>query len=245
MPLIPLQVDVPLWRWPWVNYALLLLIGSVSVAGFLDNEFFSKMAGIEVHPSVPLLGPELAQHLEPRPMKLTTKEFPLPVLALTSSLLHAGVIHLFGNLLFLWVFGNAMNYKFGQAGYLALYAACALGGGLAHYGLKGGPAVGASGAISGVMGAFLVFFPRNDITIFWVIWLRPGVSRLSSGWIILYWVAWDVFYLLMGAEIGVALWGHIGGFVAGFGIAWICAVLGWVKPTQDEQTLLQVLGLRA
>jgi membrane associated rhomboid family serine protease len=236
--LIPLKVDVPMDRRPWVNYALIALIVCVSFAAFLDDDLLCKLAGIEVEV---IQDGSLFGEVEAR---LSTKDFPLPVLAVTSSFLHAGWLHLIGNMLFLWVFGNAVNYKFGHLGYLGLYIAAALVGGMVHYGFDGSPIVGASGAINGVMGAFLVFFPRNDITIFWVIWVHPGVSRLSSGWIILFWVAWDTLFLGLGADTDVALWAHVGGFAAGFGIALVCAFTGWIKPTQDEQTLLQVLKIR-
>jgi membrane associated rhomboid family serine protease len=242
--LIPLKADVPAWRRPWVNYALIALIVAVTLAGFVDDAFFRKLAGIEYT----FLGmsppPEWARGLPGVEIRLTTRDIPLPVLALTSSLLHVGWIHLLGNMLFLWVFGNAVNYKFGQLGYLGLYVAAALLGGLAHYGFQGSPCVGASGAVNGTMGAFLVFFPRNDVTIFWIIWFRPGVSRISSGWIIVFWVLWDIFMLIIGGGGGVALWGHMGGFFTGFLIALLCAARGWIKPTPDEETLLQVLRLR-
>ncbi len=237
--LIPLKVDVPTDRRPWVNYALIALIVCVSIAGFSDDDLFCELAGIEIGnvDEESLLFGDIE-------INLTTKDFPLPVLAVTSSLLHAGWLHLIGNMLFLWIFGNALNYKFGHLGYLGLYAAAALAGGMAHYMFQGGPVVGASGAINGVMGAFLIFFPRNDVTILWIVWRFGNVSRISSGWIILFWVAWDVLFLGLGAETDTALWAHVGGFLVGFSIAMICALTGWIKPTQDEQTLLQIFSSR-
>ncbi len=231
--LIPLRVDVPMWRTPWVNYGLIGLIVLTSICGFADRGFFMKLAGIER--SGDIFSPV---------SRLTTKDYPLPVLALTSSFLHGGLIHLAGNLLFLWIFGNAINYKFGHVGYLGLYLAAAFAGGMAHYGLDGRPVVGASGAINGVMAAFLVFFPRNDITVLWLIWIRPGVSRLSSGWIILFWIAWDILFLAMDAGEGVALWAHLAGFAVGFAVAAACALKKLIRPTEDEETLFQVLGGR-
>ncbi|MCK4624272.1 MAG: rhomboid family intramembrane serine protease [Phycisphaerae bacterium] len=243
--LIPLKVDVPMCRQPLVNYALIAIIVCVSIAGFTDDDLFCKLAGIKIETVevIETVEGELF-FINDIQIRLSTDDFPLPVLAITSSFLHAGFLHLIGNMLFLWVFGNAVNYKFGHLGYLGLYVAAALAGGMAHYVFDGGPVVGASGAVYGVMGAFLVYFLRNDITVFWIIWIRPGVSTLSSGWIILFWIAWDVLFLGLGAENGVALWGHVGGFAAGFAIAMLCAWTGWIKPTQDEQTLLQVFGIR-
>lgn len=234
--LIPLKVDVPMWRTPWVNYAIMALVVVVSIAGFVDADFFWSLAGAQATVRSTAYG---GAHVK---VTLTSRMLALPLFALTSSMLHVGVLHLAGNILFLWVFGNAVNYKFGQLGYLVLYLVVAVWAGLSHYLLAWLPAVGASGAVSGIMGAFLVFFPRNDVTVFWIIWFRPGVSRISSGWIILLWVAWDVVSLALGSNAGVALWAHLGGFIAGFAIALVCALAGWVKPTQDEQTLLQIFG---
>lgn len=238
--LIPLKVYVPTDRRPWANCGLVALIVVVSLAALSDRDLFWNLAGIKVNPETELLD-ELGLGYRPT---LTTENYPLPVLAITSSFLHGGWLHLAGNMLFLWVFGNAVNYKFGQWGFLGLYLASALVGTSAHYGFENLPVVGASGAINGVMGAFLVYFPRNDVTVFWVLWFRPGISTISSGWIILLWLAWDVLYLAIGVETNVALWAHVGGFAAGFGIATFCALSGWVRPTQDEQTLYQVLSGR-
>ncbi len=233
---IPLKVDVPTWRTPWVNYALIAVIVAVSIAGFADEELAYALAGVEIQYPLGLEVPGL----EPS-VTLTTEKLPLPVLALTSSFLHVGLLHLAGNMLFLWVFGNAINYKFGHLGYVGLYLLAALCAGLAHYGFEWFPYMGASGAVNGVMGAFLVFFPRNDVTVFWVLWYRPGVSRISSGWVILFWIVWDVFTLVRGGGGQVALWAHVGGFAIGFLTALLCVLRGWIKPTEDEETLFEVL----
>ena len=243
--LIPLKVDVPMGRLPWANYVLIAAIVGISIAGFLDTPTFMKFAGIEQSSSdiQVTLDPDGNPVVLAAQPHLPTKQLPLPVLALTSSFLHGGFVHLLGNMLFLWIFGNAINYKFGQAGYAGLYLVCAMAAGISHYLFQGGPVIGASGAINGVMAAFLVFFPRNDITVMWIIFLRPRFSTVSSFWIILMWVAWDVFFLAIGVSSGVALWAHVGGFVTGLTIALLCLWTGLVKPTQDEQTILQVLGI--
>ena len=228
--LIPLRVDVATYRTPFVNVALMIAIVVISVMAFSDEALLMKLGGIEV----------TERDLFEFDVRVTTKDFPLPVLALTSTLVHGGWLHLLGNMLFLWVFGNAVNYKFGHVKYLVLYALAGMAGGLAHYATSDMPVIGASGAINGVMGAFLVFFPRNDVTVFWFIFIRPGVSRISSIWLILFWIVWDVMFLSMGAAMGVALWAHVAGFAAGFGISMLCAATGLIKSPDDEQTLLQL-----
>ena len=232
--LIPLKVDVATYRTPFVNVALIIAIVVISIMAFSDEALLMKLGGIEVtHVDIFEID-----------VRLTTKDFPLPVLALTSTLVHAGWLHLLGNMLFLWVFGNAVNYKFGHVKYLVLYALAGMAGGLAHYATSDMPGIGASGAINGVMGAFLVFFPRNDVTVlwFWFLPFRPRISRISSIWIIVFWLMWDVMFLALGAVTGVALWAHVAGFIAGFSIALLCAVKGWIKSPDDEQTLLQLFG---
>ena len=208
-----------MFRRPWVNYAIIAATVICSIVAFYDEDMFEKWSGVEGRYS-PLL------------------------LSITSTFLHAGWLHLAGNMLFLWIFGNAMNYKFGHVGYLVFYLFGAFASGIVHYACDGRLVVGASGAINAVMGAFLVFFPRNDITVFWLIWVKPGVSRLSSMWVIIFWIAWDVLYLMLGVATGVALWSHVGGFVCGFAVAILLAFVSIVKPTQDEQTLLQVFARR-
>lgn len=239
--LIPTKVDVPITR-PWMNWVIIGAIICISFSGFVNAELFMKFAGIKAQPR------RLSIAQEQEPLELTTKDFPLPVLAITSSLLHAGLFHLAGNMLFLWVFGKAITYKFGQIRYLALYLICAMAGGLAHYAFDGRPAVGASGAINGIVGAFLVFFPRNNVTMLWIGFPIPPLPlfrwfSISSLWIILYWFAWDVLFLILGSETSVALWAHVGGFVCGFAIASVCAWTGWIKPEADEETIFHVLGI--
>ncbi len=234
--LIPLKAAVPVWGRPWANVALMLLIISISTIALLQEsgDLFLTLAGlsVQVDPDTGELAFEFAKNI-----------LMLPVLAVSSSLLHAGWLHLAGNMLFLWVFGNAVNYKFGHVGYVVLYLAAALVGGLAHYALEGGPVVGASGAINGVMGAFLVYFPRNDVRVFYFFLLRFGTFTISGIGLVLMYLAWDVLYLAVGANVSTALWAHVGGFLAGFGAALLCLLTGRVMPTQDEQTLLQLLGI--
>ncbi|MFP4216997.1 MAG: rhomboid family intramembrane serine protease [Phycisphaerae bacterium] len=229
MAMIPLRVDVPTDRTPWVNYALMGLCVLCYFAAPPGSESFYDMAGMQVTET--FFGDEVVF-----PSK------PTWIIGFTSLFAHAGLIHLVGNMLFLWIFGNAINYKFGHLGYAAVFL---LGGWLAymiHLEYEGGPAVGASGAIYAVMGAFLVFFPRNDITAVWV--FLPIATRtftVSSGWLLVYFIGWDILYLTVGADAGVAFAAHVGGFVCGLLAAVALAALGVVRATQDEQTLLGLL----
>ena len=137
----------------------------------------------------------------------------------TSMFLHSGLMHLAGNMLFLWVFGDNVEDYFGHLGYLAFYLVCGVASGLIHVLLNLDsrlPALGASGAISGVMGAYAVLYPRHKILTFFFIFLIPVPAILILGY-------WFVIQFLEGVGGigmrmpggGVAWWAHIGGFVIG------------------------------
>lgn len=140
----------------------------------------------------------------------------------TSMFLHGGVMHLLGNMWFLWVFGDNVEDRMGHFRYLVFYLLCGVGAGLAHALLNLNsaiPAVGASGAISGVLGAYLVLFPGTRVVtlvplIFFFFTVQiPAVVMLG------YW-----FFLQFASGIfnigarggGTAWWAHIGGFAIGF-----------------------------
>ena len=230
--LIPYRAYVPTDCRPWANYAIMALTIVVSISAFNNRELQMQMAGIDV----------VEVDLFEFDVTFTSDIARYPLLSLTSSLVHGGYLHLGGNMLFLWIFGNAVNYKFGHLRYLVFYALSALVAGMAHYTLQGGPVVGASGAIFGVMGAFLIYFPRNDLEVISIVFLRMGTQIISSGWMIAFWIVWNLLMLWLGWGGRVALWAHIGGFAAGFATAVICLKTGWITPDQDEQTLFDVFA---
>lgn len=156
--------------------------------------------------------------------------------------LHGGLLHLLGNMWFLWVFGNAVCAKVGNLRYLLLYVLLGVAAGVAHLLTSSGTAVGASGAINGIVGMYLVLFPQNDITCYWspiiIYWRR---FTLSSFWIILIWLSWDIigaFFLSSGSN--VAYFAHLGGFGAGFAIAVLMCHRGWLRMERYERSLLQI-----
>ena len=137
---------------------------------------------------------------------------------LTSMFIHAGVAHILGNMLFLWIFGDNVEDFYGHAMYLLFYLVCGIGSGLLHvlFNLSSSlPAVGASGAISGVMGAYLVLFPRARILTLVFIFLLPIPAVFILGyWFLLQFVS-GVTSLGATASGGVAWWAHVGGFLLG------------------------------
>ena len=142
---------------------------------------------------------------------------------LTSMFLHGSWMHLLGNMWFFWIFGNNVEDSMGRARFLGFYLICGLLAAAAQIGFNPAsttPMVGASGAISGIMGAYLVLFPR--VRVFMLVFLGFLVTTIAlPAWVMLiYWMAIQFFGGLqsMGASGGVAFWAHIGGFVAGLAL---------------------------
>jgi membrane associated rhomboid family serine protease len=138
--------------------------------------------------------------------------------------LHSGIAHIAGNMLFLWIFGDNVEDFFGHLPYLFFYLVCGIGSGLLHVLFNFNswlPALGASGAISGVMGAYLVLYPSSRILTLVFIFLVP----IPAFFILVYW-----FFLQFIAGVtsigavtqgGVAWWAHVGGFLLGMSLTWI------------------------
>jgi membrane associated rhomboid family serine protease len=137
---------------------------------------------------------------------------------LTSMFLHSGILHLAGNMLFLWIFGDNVEDAFGHVPYLIFYLVCGIGAGLLHllFNLDSTvPALGASGAISGVMGAYMVLYPRERILTLVFIFLVPIPAVFILGyWFLLQFLA-GIDALGASAKGGVAVWAHVGGFLLG------------------------------
>ena len=136
----------------------------------------------------------------------------------TSMFLHYDFLHIAGNMLFLWIFGDNVEDFFGHIAYLFFYLVCGVGAGLLHvlFNLHSSiPAVGASGAISGVMGAYILLHPRARILTLVFIFPLPVPAVIFLGlWYVMQFVS-GINALGGGASGGVAWWAHIGGFLLG------------------------------
>ena len=137
---------------------------------------------------------------------------------LTSMFLHSGFLHLAGNMLFLWIFGDNVEDFFGHVPYLFFYLACGVGAGLLHvlFNLHSNvPALGASGAISGVMGSYILLYPRAQVLTLVFIFPLPVPAVIFLGlWYVMQFLS-GINALGVGASGGVAWWAHIGGFLLG------------------------------
>lgn len=144
---------------------------------------------------------------------------------LTSMFMHGGFLHIGSNMLYLFVFGDNVEDQFGHIPFLVFYLVTGFAASAAHILLNAGsaiPSVGASGAIAGVLGAYIMMFPRSSIRTLLFIGPFITVTRVNAIFLIGFWFVTQLFSGLasLGANSeqtsGVAFWAHIGGFVAGF-----------------------------
>lgn len=213
---IPAEVQVFLPRRPWMNWVLVVLTCMVSGGLILSR--------------VP---EEQVEFLFLEPGSLTG--------FLGHLLVHDGWMHLAGNMVFLWVFGNAVASTLKPWAYLVLYFLCGSASALLHLGFDGDPAVGASGAINGMVGFYLALYPRNPITCWYLFMIKAGEFEIKGIWLVGIWFLLDIFGVLTGGD-GVAYWGHIGGFVMGFSLGLLALRSGYVRLTEyDHPSLWELL----
>ena len=208
-----------------VPYFTLLLIG-LNVAAWvylqgagLDPETLQR--SVCAYGAIPA---EITGGSDPLPQSFRALQCPTGGLTwqalLTSMFLHGGWMHLIGNMWFLWIFGNNIEDSMGHLRFLLFYLLTGLAASAGHiFSVPGSqiPTVGASGAISGIMGAYIVLYPRVRVLTLFFFFIFIRLIPLPA-WVMLgYWFA---IQLLSGtttsaASAGVAFWAHIGGFVAG------------------------------
>lgn len=152
----------------------------------------------------------------------------------TCMFLHAGWLHVIGNMWFLWIFGANVEDRFGPLTYLLVYLVCGIGSGISQVIFSWGspiPSIGASGAISGILGAYLLFFPGSRILTLIPLFIIWFTARIPAFVFILLWFAVQFLSGLgslgaAGSQGGVAWWAHVGGFVLGVPIALESKVAG-------------------
>jgi membrane associated rhomboid family serine protease len=222
---------------PYVTLAIIglnILVFLLFQQAGADNQFTYGWSAIpfEITHGVDLLQPQPIT-IDGQPYLIPEAPGPNPIqLTLLSSMfMHAGWLHLGGNMLFLWVFGDNVEHRAGPIFYLLIYLAFGVVGSLAQILSSAGsyiPTLGASGAISGVLGAYIVLFPTNRVTVFLFRFLTQVPAIVAIG-------IWIVFQLIsgFGATVvsdasggGVAYLAHIGGFAAGVVVGLVLRALG-------------------
>jgi len=143
----------------------------------------------------------------------------------TSMFLHGGLMHLAGNMLYLWIFGDNIEYVLGHMRYFIFYFIVGIGAAAGQIIIAPDsttPMVGASGAISGILGAYLLKFPRNRVSILFFFFIIIRVIQVPAIIVLSFWFLFQVyngyFHLDQGMTSGVAWFAHIGGFVTGFAL---------------------------
>jgi membrane associated rhomboid family serine protease len=154
----------------------------------------------------------------------------VPALAtpFTSMFMHAGLMHLVGNMLYLWIFGDNVEDRMGHVKYAVFYVLCGVGAAAAHTAIDPTsqvPTVGASGAIAGVLGAYLLAFPRAQVSTLVPLGFFITVARLPALIVLGFWFVLQFISglgsLSMRQMGGVAWWAHIGGFVVGMALLFV------------------------
>ncbi len=222
--IIPLGADRPLRRPTPLTPALVVL--NVAV-------FIAMTLGVTEHPEGDVTGP-LASTFQS--MILSPRD-PAWWQFLTYSLLHAGPLHLLGNMLFLWTFGRAVEDRLGPLGFLAFYAVGVAVAGATHALTSPAPVIGASGGVAAVTGAYLVLFPRTIIRCF-AFFFVVGIVEIPAIWFIAASIVWDIARSAGGGS-GVAWAAHLGGYAFGAGVS--LALLGLRVLGREPYDLLAVL----
>jgi membrane associated rhomboid family serine protease len=220
---IPLKDDNPVHRPPVVTFVLL----AANVLAFLwqlGTGLYASVLEGGVIPYEILTFSDLVEPRHPVAPQLPAIVAP-PLTILTSMFLHGGFLHLAGNMLFLWVFGNNVEDALGRARFVAFYVATGVVAALAQVAVGVGtgdlftPMVGASGAVSGVLAAYIVLYPHARVLTLIPIFFLIRIVWLPAGFFIGIWFALQLLPMLLGGAGqggGVAYMAHVGGFVAGW-----------------------------
>ena len=223
----PISTDRRLQRTPWVNYGLIALNVAVYAFTWQSTRQYDRLSGPEgdgysiqeVFQSAPGVGlwlwPDDESNTNIRLYQFVTYQFvhagpePAPVLGVMLPM------HLLFNMLFLYVFGNAVEDRLGKAGYLGFYLAGGVLAGLAHMLTGGGPVLGASGSVAAVTGIYLALFPLSNVTIaYWMV-VFVGSFVVSSMVLIVFRVVLDVIFQFSGYG-NTAYVAHLAGYLYGF-----------------------------
>lgn len=223
--MIPIPLNDDLRRRTFWTATLLLIAANTLVF------FYELSLGRELNRLVYLFGVIPARYTTPHGwVILSVTGLLVPIFV--SMFLHAGWLHLIGNMLFLFVFGRSVEDRFGHGKFILLYFVSGLAASLLHIELNAGsrlPSIGASGAIAGVLGAYFVCFPRARITtliylvfFFWTFRL-PALLVLGYWFLIQFFMGYQALAIESATTGGVAWWAHVGGFLTGI-------ILGLVLP---------------
>ncbi len=149
---------------------------------------------------------------------------------ITHAFMHGDFWHLLGNMFYLWIFGNAICSNVGSASYPAIFLSLAIISGTSHLIFDGSPAIGASGAINGIIGIYLYLHPRTNVHCMWTItWLWGEKFTIKAYLLIGFWFLFDIIALIYSDNNNIGYVSHISGLVAGFIVGWLLNKYNWVQ----------------
>lgn len=217
---------------PVVNYlfiAINILVFAV-LQGFGGNDLFTMAFSAvprEIVTGVDIAAPLIIRDSFGNRSLIPLQPTPIPVYGtiLTSMFMHGGLAHIAGNMLYLWIFGDNLENRLGHFRYAVFYLTCGTIAALAHILTDPNsviPTLGASGAISGVLGGYLLLFPRRKVLVILFAFITHVPASLALG----AWIAFQIFqnYLSPTEAGGVAYMAHIGGFIAGLLLVKVFAI---------------------
>jgi membrane associated rhomboid family serine protease len=213
--MIPIHDDNPVSITPYVTY---LLIGICVLVFFWELSLAQQLQGIfyslGVVPAVLVGGGQLPAEVDMIPSWLSI---------FTSMFLHGSWMHLIGNMLYLWVFGNNIEDAMGHKKFIIFYLLCGMAAVFAQAIPDPDstmPMIGASGAISGVLGAYLLLYPQAKVLMAIPLWIVFYTVRIPAAFVLLFWFGMQLVssYMTGDQEGGVAFGAHVGGFVAGMAL---------------------------
>ncbi len=209
--LIPFKDDNPTRRTPYVTYALV----GLNVAAFLVQLMVQMSGNYDLYKGMML-------NFGLVPARIWEGGLLGSILPFFSSIfMHGGLMHLGGNLLYLWIFADNIESDLGHTKFLIFYLVCGVGASLSQVAIDWNstiPIIGASGAISGVLGAYYFRFPRARVAVLLFILYFIRIMWIPAKYVLGFWFAYQIFSGLASAGTGgggVAWFAHIGGFVVG------------------------------
>jgi membrane associated rhomboid family serine protease len=217
---VPLHDDTPLKVIRFQFVTITIIAGNILVF-LMTGAFQSETMLAGVATSFGVVPSDLTTAFS---QNIPYSPIPEPLTFLTYMFLHAGWLHLISNMLFLWVFADNIEDAFGYFAFVLFYLLCGIAGALAHVLMSPAstaPLIGASAAVSGVIGAYMLLYPRARV---WILLFFRIPLRISAIWVLGGWFLLQIFSVLttdQSAEVEVAWWAHIGGFVAGLAITFL------------------------
>lgn len=235
--MIPLRDNVPASRRPVVTQAIVIACSVVWLVQLARPELVYELGMVPARvfdPTAPLRVPVSST-------RYALVDAPAAVpdwfTLLTCTFLHGGWFHFLGNMLFLWIFGDNVEDRLGRPGFVGFYLGCGIAASAAHLLISPDsavPTIGASGAIAGVMGGYMLLYPRARVEVLIFLFFIIDIVSLPAVFFLGFWF---VLQFIQGTQSlrvshggGVAFWAHIGGFVAGVLVVLLLKQNGWLRP---------------